>query len=124
MEEIEQIAQEAASKVTGMHCNCKNIEPFFLDEIRESFMPKDGRSLQEDEKVLLSKLDNLAKDCGYELGADGHYIQFPKQETIIQKIGPYTIIKEHDDGDLTLDTRNWGKIIVTSEGEVFYEETL
>lgn len=107
-----------------MECNCKNIEPFFLDSIRDSFMSKFERPLQEDEKELLKKLDNLAIGCGYELGADGHYVQFPKQEAVLGEIGPFTIVKEHDDGDLTLETRNFGEVMVTTDGEVFYRKQI
>ncbi|MBA7614697.1 hypothetical protein ES703_21966 [subsurface metagenome] len=118
-EEIERIAREAADKVTGMRCACKNLNDIFLSAI-EKDIPRWGAPGSPEIQELRANLEALAKDCGYERNADGHWLQWPKQDALLEKIGPYTIIKEHDDGDLTLDTRNWGKVVVTTEGEVFY----
>lgn len=120
-EEIDIIAKEAAAKVTGMRCACKNLNSLFLSAI-ERDIPRWGAPLSPESQELGASLTALAKDCGYEKDAEGHWVQWPKQEAIVEKIGPYTIIKEHDDGDLTLDTTNSGKVIVTTEGEVFYEK--
>ncbi len=120
-EEIVTIAKEVATQVTGMRCACKNLHPIFLSAIEKDIRRWGAPSSPENQELRAS-LAALAKDCGYERNAEGYWIQWPKQEAILQKIGPYTIIKEHDDGDLTLDTRNWDKVVVTTEGDIFYEK--
>jgi len=69
-------------------------------------------------------LDKLAKGCGYEKDSEGAYVQFPKQDVVLGKIAPFTIIHEHDDGDLTLDSKTFGEIIVTTDGEIFYKKQI
>ena len=126
-EEIEQIAREIASQVTGPRCACKNLHPMFLEAI-ERDIPRWGAPRSPELEELQASLAALAKDCGFERdakGHEGHWVQFPKQSAILEKLVPFpqtfTIIKEHDDGDLTLDTDR-GKVVVTTEGEVFYEK--
>jgi len=46
--------------------------------------------------------------------------QFPARDKALRGLGPYTIIQEHDDGDLTVQVK--GKLwVVTTEGKVFEE---
>lgn len=118
-EEITKIAEEVATKVvaaSGLNCSCKNIEPAFLQAIEKDLVMLPTGSPDQD--ALFRKLRAIAKSCGYEREPEG-WVQFPEQERVLEKIGPYTVVQEHDDGDLTLDSKNWGFILVTTNGEVF-----
>lgn len=100
-----------------MQCNCKNVDPIVLrgaeELIRRLAAPGSPES-----KEMLSRLAELATGCGYEKDTKGDYVQFPKQEEVLEKIGPFEIIKEHDDGDLTV--RRGGKLyVITTEGQTF-----
>ncbi len=122
-EEIEQIAQSVADRVvvrSGLVCSCENIEPAFLQGI-ERDIPHFSPDIRSD---FNKKLNAMAKQCGFERDANGNWEQFPKQEAVLQKIGPFTIIKEHDDGDLTIDSKNLGLAVVTTDGEVFTKPTM
>jgi hypothetical protein len=102
---------------SSLVCSCKSIEPCFLQAIEENL----HRSPGEFKEVLLAKLDGIAKQCGYEKGEKGDWIQFPKQERALESLGTkYEIIKEHDDGDLTIKIpEHHAMAVVTTEGEVF-----
>lgn len=44
--------------------------------------------------------------------------EYPERDKILARMGAHTILKEHDDGDVTV--RSGDKIyVVTTEGEVF-----
>jgi len=124
-EEIESISQAVASRVmtrAGLVCDCKNIEPLFLQAIERDLVMLPTESPVQ--KELFRKLIKLAKGCGYERTSDKGWVQFPEQERVLQTIGPYTIVQEHDDGDLTIDSKNWGLAVVTTEGQVFTKPTM
>lgn len=47
--------------------------------------------------------------------------KFPKQDEALKRLGPHHIIHEHDDGDLTVESRGI-RYVVTTEGSIFREE--
>lgn len=122
-EEVNEIAGEIAKRVVakaGLNCSCKDIEPAFLQMIEQGV----DRVLPESRGELIDKLKNVAKACGYERDSQGYWTQFPKQDAVLGEIGPYTIVQEHDDGDLTIDSKNWGPAVVTTDGQVFIKSTM
>jgi hypothetical protein len=103
-----------------MKCSCKNIDSVVLGGA-EILMKRLAAPGSPGYKEMLSQVDELAKECGYERDANGHWIHFPKQEKVLGKLDSWEILKEHDDGDLTLSS-NLGEIIVTTDGKVFHRQ--
>ena len=97
-----------------MKCDCKYIEPLFF-EILEDYVAIDRDSLIE-----------LGNQCGYKRIGPGKWVKteeepvsYPQRDAALKRIGKYTVIKEHDDGDMTIDSSSQGKLIVTAEGNTF-----
>lgn len=104
-----------------MNCNCKNIEPLFLQAIYRGIYQTSAPGEFGERRVLLEELEKLAKECGYEKDEKGNWVQFPKQDKALESLGvPFEIVKEHDDGDLTIRIPQHNACaVVTTEGEVF-----
>ena len=111
-----------AEEISAPRCSCKNLNSIFLSAI-ERDIPHWGAPGSPELEELRSHLKTLTANCGFERDSEGHWIQWPKQDAVLEKMGPFTIVKEHDDGDLTLDTKD-GKVVVTTDGEVFYEKEI
>ena len=108
-----------------MECSCKNIEPFFLQAIEGDI----NRLLASDFKgrrEFLAKLNDFAKQCGWEKDEKGEWVQFPKQEKALQNLATrYEVVKEHDDGDLTVNLpEHNASAVITTEGDVFTKSGL
>jgi len=103
----------------GLVCSCKSIEPFMLQSIESDIHRTPGQF--EEKNELMAKLYDIAKQCGYEKDEREGWIQFPKQCKALQSLGTqYEIIKEHDDGDLTIRIPEHNALaVITTEGEIF-----
>lgn len=103
-----------------MKCNCKDLQPIFLGAIERDISSLPGQGTLEISE-LKGFLRSLAADCGFEKTAEGYWYQFPKQGKALEALGSdYEIIKEHDDGDLTIRIPKRSlEAVVTTEGEVF-----
>lgn len=123
LEENAECHEAENEEPAGMGCSCRNLDSLFIQAI-ENYISESVSDLGERSPLLQelrNKLAALANGCGYERLFAGNWVQWPKQEALLNKLGSFTIFKEHDDGDLTIQTSE-GKAVVTTEGEVFYEK--
>lgn len=106
---------------SGPVCSCKNIEPFFLQAIEKGIQQATAPGEFKERSELLAKLNEIAKQCGYERDEKEGWMQFPRREKALESLGaPYEILKEHDDGDLTIKIPEHNALaVVTTEGEIF-----
>lgn len=137
LEENEECREEEhEEQPTGMRCDCKNLVPGLLNTIEDYYLgqlasldrndPKVQAYLYRNPEIVkeLDRVSKLALGCGYGRNSDGFWdtsTRLTRLTSALSRIHNYTIIKEHDDGDLTIQTPE-GKAVVTTEGEIFYEK--